>query len=76
MNYTFDELNTLIKKMETYYSDDISAVKVALAPHYSMNDDQPIGYLVYKMMYGKDDKRGMYVTSYNFNELNMMLRKK
>lgn len=76
MNYTFDELNMLIKKMETYYSDDIVEVKVALAPHYSMNDDQPIGYLVYKMKYGKDGTRGMYMTSYNFNELNIMLEKK
>jgi len=75
MNYTFDELNTIIKKIEAqgFADESCEEVRVYLTPYFK--DDKPVGYTVYKVFYGVDRRLAAYTSLYTFNELNMMLGK-
>jgi hypothetical protein len=69
MNYTFEELKTIVKKIEEqgFADENTEEVKVFLAPNGT------VGYNVYKVYYG-NGKRAAYTSLYTFNELNAMLR--
>lgn len=71
MNYTFEELKIIVKKIEEqgFADEDVEEVKVFLAPNGT------VGYNVYKVYYGMNGKSAAYTSLYTFNELNSMLGK-